>query len=213
MRKAKLEGLVTALNPYPKDSEMPGNKAWSESLLRDVLSSQPQPRPAARARLRRRSSWLISGFLGAAGLLGVQLLAGPVAAGVTITVQGGQYVVVVDDPLRDSEELTAAFAAHGLDVEVRTVPVRPSLVGSVIVIEDDGGLLLPLQQGPCATGDCPIGVRIPKDYRGSAKITFGRAAHGGESVQSMAKPPAGTGSPGLGSASGPSPAASTAPPT
>jgi hypothetical protein len=96
----------------------------------------------------------------------------------------GDIVATVTDPFAAERTLKAAFAARGLDVTVKLLPVSPSLVGTVVFTSDNGGAsaIQPLQNGRCVTGGgaCPIGVRIPATFAGKGYITLGRPARPGE---------------------------------
>ncbi|MFI0367794.1 hypothetical protein ACH35V_07930 [Actinomadura sp. 1N219] len=109
---------------------------------------------------------------------------------------GGDYIDVrVRDPLADPERYRAEFKARGLDVRLSLVPSSPSIVGTVVMEgtsegtgEDDVTAIT--AKGECETGgggdQCPVGVRIRTDYKGSAEIVFGRAARPGEQYDSTA---------------------------
>ena len=96
---------------------------------------------------------------------------------------GGYIDVIIRNPYADPRKYAAEFRAHGLDISLQLQPVSPSLVGEVV----DG-----MTAGPAITlittrrdcwerfGSCPVGVRVPLDYRGGASIIFGRAARPGE---------------------------------
>jgi hypothetical protein len=103
------------------------------------------------------------------------------------TTSAGSITVIVRDPLADPAAYRAEFAAHGLDITLQMRPVSPSLVGSVVYLDEPGTgpRLIPITaKGACSTpggGDvCPVGVKIPVGFRGPAEIDFGRAARPGE---------------------------------
>jgi hypothetical protein len=166
------------------------------------------PYPAASSRARRR--WLIGAPL-AAGLAAAVLLVtwlaspaqrvGPARTGpqavqaaqaLSFTTSGRYITVIVRNPLADPSRYRAEFAAHHLDITLTLVPASPSLVGTLVYSGQSGGAdITPITaQGKCYTGGggsaCPVGVRIPVDFRGQAQLAFGRAARPGERYESTA---------------------------
>jgi hypothetical protein len=160
-----------------------------------------------KARPRRR--WLI-GVPVAAGLAAAAVIAttvaapgdhvGPIpvgparaeAAALTFTRHGRYIDVIVRDPVADPRKYRAEFKAHHLNVSLRLVPVSPSLVGTLVY---SGGNQLNAVKvisavGRCWTGGggnvCPVGMRIPVNFRGSLDMVFGRAARTGERYDSTA---------------------------
>jgi hypothetical protein len=166
-----------------------------------------QPSPAAArprlARIRRR--WLIWAPL-AAGLAAAVLIVmsigspgqrvGPVVVGpapaqaqvLSFSKHGGYITVLVRNPLADPARYRAEFARYHLKVTLKLIPVSPSLVGTLIYL--DGNITPITARGRCHTGGggsaCPVGVRIPDDFRGRAHVVFGRAARPGEQYESTA---------------------------
>jgi hypothetical protein len=122
----------------------------------------------------------------------------PVQAQVLSFTRHGRYLdVVVTNPLAAPAAYRAEFAAHHLNITLNLVPVSPSLVGTLVymgVSQGAAGLSTITAQGRCWTGGggsaCPVGVRVPADFRGSATITFGRAARPGEQYESAGSPTA-----------------------
>ena len=91
-------------------------------------------------------------------------------------------------PRQDRFLCWLAFAAHGLDITLKLVPVSPSLVGSVVYMGTSEGAS-DIQVLHSATREAPggplsIGLRIPVDFQGQADIVLGRAARPGETYVS-----------------------------
>jgi hypothetical protein len=112
-----------------------------------------------RDRPRRRVASVVAAgaaaiILTLGALVGWSLIRpGAAAAGVEFTDQDGYIVAEVTDPTAASEQLRAAFAEHGLDIDLRLVPVSLSLVGTVVFVGDDGADgIETLQGGKCVTG-------------------------------------------------------------
>jgi hypothetical protein len=115
-----------------------------------------------------------------------------VAQALSFTTSGRYITVIVRNPLADPSRYRAEFAARHLDITLTLVPASPSLVGTLVYSGQSGGAnITPITaQGKCYTGGggsaCPVGVRIPADFRGQAQLVFGRAARPGERYESTA---------------------------
>jgi hypothetical protein len=182
----------------------PGTRAdlAGQIMSASRVAAVPSTAPPRRRPARRR--WLI-GIAAAAAAAVAALVAtslaspgqqiGPVSIGppraqaLSFTRQGGYLDVVVTNPLAAPATYRAEFAAHHLNMTLNLVPVSPSLVGTLVYMGDGGpGITTITSQGRCWTGGggsaCPVGVRIPLNFHGSASFTFGRAARPGEQYES-----------------------------
>ena len=103
----------------------------------------------------------------------------------------GYIIATVTDPFAAQSSLDAAFKAAGLNITVTLEPASPSLVGTVLSqsgpssgpqIEalDGGGTCVPGSGGSGNGANCPIGVKIPRDFTGQGSIELGRPAQPGE---------------------------------
>lgn len=94
------------------------------------------------------------------------------------------------DPLADPARYRQEFAAHGMNIDLRLVPVSPSIVGTVVMSEPKGDAIKMISApGKCRTGGggaCPVGLKIPLDYKAHSMEVFGRAARPGEHYSSSA---------------------------
>jgi hypothetical protein len=112
----------------------------------------------------------------------------PAAAAVEFRTSGDYIVAIIENPYAAAQQLDAAFAAYGLDITLKLVPVSPSMVGAVVYMGLPSGmggievLYSPSRKAP--GGPLPIGLRIPVDFKGHADIVLGRAARPGETYVS-----------------------------
>jgi hypothetical protein len=114
----------------------------------------------------------------------------PAKAALVFTRHGRYINVSVRNPLADAAKYRAEFKAHGLDIRLKLVPASPSIVGTVVYFGGSPAIKVITAQGKCFTGGggfaCPVGLRVPVNYRGSADLVFGRAARPGERYESTA---------------------------
>ncbi|MEW2358895.1 hypothetical protein [Spirillospora sp. NPDC029432] len=117
------------------------------------------------------------------------------ASALTIEREGDHIDVRVRDPLADPKRYEKELAAHGLKVELSLVPVSPSIVGTVVMMDTSEGtrerdITAITAKGECETGGggdaCPVGVRVSTAFKGEATVVFGRAARPGEQYNSTA---------------------------
>ncbi|MGP3960920.1 hypothetical protein ACTWPT_33430 [Nonomuraea sp. 3N208] len=163
----------------------------------DVTPAVPRPARAGKARLVVATA-LVTGAAAAAVVLGPGLLAGPdatVYANSAIELQrdGDQWLARIKDPYADHHRYTEAFAAVGLDVELRLVPSSPSGVGKLVgfgVAYSPGspgaGGSLDMAIDDCTGADCWMSLRVPADFAGRGEVQIGREARPGESYQNGA---------------------------
>ena len=161
--------------------------------------------PVSRARSTIRRRWLIgtpiavglAAALLVAALIGRPgdrvgpILVGPAKAEALVFTRHGHYIDVrVRNPVADPRRYRAEFRAHGLDITLKLVPASPSLVGTVVFFDGSSAIKVITAKGACRTGGggdiCPVGLRIPVDYRGAANLAFGRAARPGERYETTA---------------------------
>jgi hypothetical protein len=178
-------------------------------LAAEIMATPPPVgrlrRSRRRAPLRPARRMLLAGVpLAALGVLGAvaALLTGAIGRGsdanspaavqaLSFTTEHGYIQVIVRNPLADASWYDADFARHRMDISLTLVPVSPSLVGTVIMIDTMPGtsdFSTITAHGRCYNGGggeaCPVGLRIPLDFHGRALITFGRAARPGEQYES-----------------------------
>lgn len=173
--RALFEGIVST--PVADAPSGGGRRAKRADSVR------ARERPVARrvSLLAAAVCALAAGF----AVAGQMLLDAPTAAaGVEIARTNRFFVARVVDLNADPDAMRAAFRERGLDIELRLVPVSPSLVGEIVAMSDtaEGITGLPDPETGCPEEmRCgPIGLRIPLDFRGEADITLGREAEAGE---------------------------------
>lgn len=178
----------------------------------DPASDLPGRAGGGRGRRRRMRTRLLIGVPVAAALAIASLVAtsagapgqrvGPInvgpakaqAAVLSITRHGRYLYVIVKNPVADPKRYRAEFARYHLNVSLRLLPASPSIVGTLLAESESAGSgsqLKPITaRGKCFTGGggnvCPVGVRVPVNYRGVATLYFGRAARSGEQFASSA---------------------------
>jgi hypothetical protein len=161
---------------------------------RTELAEQIMATPTVRRR-RRRRLLLIGAPLAAAVAAAAVVAVLPRhqrqdvrLAALSFQTEGRYVVVTVKDPYADPERYAKEFAAHGMKIHLSLVPVSPSIVGTVVMMDGGEGIKTITAKGRCWTGGggyaCPVGVKIPVGYRESAGVVFGRAARPGEEYQS-----------------------------
>ena len=194
---AKLRGIgdqdLTSLSHSPA----------AQALFEEVVSVQHQetleerqvPKRARRGRGPRRRARLVwaaaaAAVVVAAGIFGVTaaLRDTPTAEAVSFSTSGSFIVAKIEDPYAAAQQLDAAFAAHGLDITLKLVPVSPSMVGAVVYMGTSDGAsdigILYSSSRKAPGGPLPIGLRIPADFKGQADIVLGRAARPDETYVS-----------------------------
>ncbi|WP_329244338.1 hypothetical protein OG417_47625 [Actinoallomurus sp. NBC_01490] len=192
------DDLISSLATTTDDevAGMVSTRTRSE-LAEHIMSTPVEPAPA-----RRRRRGLVIGVplaVAAVGTAAVVVAAttGPPAspgrpplraepAVLTFSTQGKYLVVKVKDPLADPARYRREFAAHGMNIRLTLVPASPSVAGTVVEADGGDGIQMISGKGKCFSGggSCPVGVRIPIGFHGSASITFGRAARPGEQYTS-----------------------------
>jgi len=114
------------------------------------------------------------------------------AAALSITRHGRYLYVIVRNPVADPKRYRAEFARYHLNIGLRLLPASPSIVGTLLAESESAGSGSQLKaitaRGRCFTGGggnvCPVGVRVPVNFRGQASLVFGRAARPGERYES-----------------------------
>ncbi|WP_067821849.1 hypothetical protein [Actinomadura kijaniata] len=168
-----------------------------EQALHALATGSVPARPAARPGWRRRMlvGIPVTVAVTAAAVVGVQAVrtdeSGTPRVGTARALafaQRGEFLEVrIVDPNADPEMYRKQFATHGLNVDLRVLPVSPSLVGTMLSYDEqtrtrprvtplDGG-------GGCGDLWCQPGVRVPTGLRDRVTLTFGRAARPGERYQ------------------------------
>ncbi|MCC5577998.1 hypothetical protein IMZ11_20435 [Microtetraspora sp. AC03309] len=188
MTDARLDRLVERIAPDPG----PGMTPLALDLLDEITSAAP----ATPARPRRWRSWFVrSGerrprLVAAAGALAALLAvtAGlgvtPASAALDIEREGDEYVVTVNDLFAEPAMYQRELRARGLSIELQVIPVSAGTVGQLLVLDGTrtgSGVTRMQAPGECARSfGCPIGLRIPVNYRKDVVVFLGRPARAGE---------------------------------
>jgi len=171
-----------------------------DSIVPRELHGRRSAGPMKRFAWMGAAAAIVAGLIVAVALWPAKTPTRPTATGVSprttvpelqlvaFTTRGDDIVARITDPLAAAEQLTAAFEAHGLNIHVQTVPVSPSLVGTIVYNDVDS--ISSLQAGTCLTGggtSCEVGLVIPADFTGEANVAVGRAAAPDETYGSSAQ--------------------------
>lgn len=164
----------------------PGLTAGARETMYKIMDEGPAP---VAFRRKRRSLLALPIAAGAfAAALTVPIAFGPASASaLEIKVEGGYYFIEVKDMFAKPEVYEKQLRDAGLDVKLRLLPATPSQVGSLVPVTRAGQPVKPDgieaidRPGECGKlGGCPIGMKVRKDFTGSAEITLGREARPGE---------------------------------
>jgi hypothetical protein len=140
-------------------------------------------------RHRRRLAWAAAAAAiviaaAAFGLTSALHDTAPAAAAVSFSRSDGYIVASVENPFAATAQLRAAFVAHGLDIDLKLIPVSPSVAGTVVFFDgpSEGPQIEPLHSStrPSPGGMATVGLRIPNNFKGHASIYLGRSARAGE---------------------------------
>ncbi|NUW41809.1 hypothetical protein [Nonomuraea rhodomycinica] len=178
----------------PEERDLPsGRHALRKAHLmaemtRPVTSPPQEPGSARPSRRRSRLAGrpAIAAAAAAVAAVAATVVTGQNAstaqAAVTCSKDHDYVVARIMDPLAGHERLRNDFRACGFDIDLKLVPVSPSVVGSIVMME--GGQKIDTVDDPsCRTASgaqCPIGLRIEAGFTGKATVVLGRAARSGE---------------------------------
>ncbi len=193
-----LDDRLARWNPVgPAEVQRPASTVEARELLQAVLS-QPAEKIAADQVSRRkpRLAAIVAAAAVSAAVVGglvpgmsashhqTQHKLTPDEQLVAFSIRHGTVTALITKPLAAASQLTAVLRAHGLDIAVQTVPVSPSLVGTIVYT--NAPIIRTLWKPSCSVTGCPVGLVFPAGYTGKATIAIGRPARPGEGYQSMA---------------------------
>lgn len=177
--------------------------ALADRLKADLAVSyrpaDPDRRAASSSACRSRPRWRSRDWSrpqpGRLASMSARSPVGPAraqAAAMTVTRHGRYLDIVVRNPVADPEKYRAEFARYHLSITLKLVPASPSVVGTLVAESLSAGsgsrLKVITAVGRCFTGGggsvCPVGIRVPVSYRGTAMLVFARAARPGEQYES-----------------------------
>ncbi|WP_187414745.1 hypothetical protein [Nonomuraea sp. PA05] len=164
----------------------------ARELMHQIMADTPAPEPA---RSRRRPGLRVAipaGALLAAGAVAATpwLLPASPAAALDIKQEGGYYVIEIKDLYANPKVYERELRSAGLDVTLRVIPATAAFEHMVFPTSPDNRHLTEIKSiyppGPCEKlGGCAIGMKIPKDFAGTADIAVHRKARPGEKYQSV----------------------------
>lgn len=178
---AGLAAQITATAPTPDRSTSSQAATWRRR--KRVLLAVPAAAAAAAAGITVSVLTTSSRPLPAAA-----------SKALSFTVAHGYITVIVKNPYADPSWYNADFKAHHLNITLRMIPVSPSMVGTVpytgassSATESEVTMIYArCAEAPSGGHQCPVGIRVPYDFRGQYDVDFGRAARPGEKYVSTA---------------------------
>ncbi|MFF3669763.1 hypothetical protein [Microtetraspora malaysiensis] len=165
----------------------PGLTAGARETMYKIMDEEPAP-----AAVRRRRRPLLALPI-AAGVLAAALAAPAVfspapASALSIKAEGGYYRIEITDMFAKPEVYEKQLRDAGLDIKLRLLPATPSLVASSPILATRtgspakvGGIEVIDRPGECGKPfGCPLGIKVRRDFTGSAEVVLGREARPGE---------------------------------
>ncbi|MFE3447306.1 hypothetical protein ACFXJ8_00105 [Nonomuraea sp. NPDC059194] len=160
--------------------------AGAQALLA-AITAEPVKRQSA---VRRRVAWgagalgLAASIVLATGLPFGEPTTRYANAAIAVSRYEGQITIEIKDPLARPEEFREAFAAIGLNAEVKQIPVVKEQVGALMGpgTPDTGhfeGWFSQEPIEPCAATTC-VKMSVPKNFPGRMIFGVGREARPGE---------------------------------
>ena len=185
-----IDVLVASL-PSVRDEDLHwlGREASAEALFEKITAHRVSRRGLFTRRVRRIAlAAAAASIVAVATLIGVEAFTAPAGAGIEFERRQGYLVAQVVDLRADPDAMRAKFREHGLDIDLKLVPVSPSLVGEIVASSESGP---GIQHLPDRARGCPeelrcgpIGLRIPNGWDGEAEIVLGREAQASETYVS-----------------------------
>lgn len=197
-----LNKVIAAIRPVPTGAfstlrETPGADELLLRILAMDVATPATDAPRQRPQLKRQFALAASiALLGMIVGVGSALILRPdkaLADPVSFGEKDGSITAVFTDPEATATQIDAAFQQRGFDINAVLVPASPSLVGTVGSVVEDAQAqqhaIKTLYSTQCWTEGggqhCPIGLLIPKDFAGQARIEVGRTAEPGEPYGSV----------------------------
>ena len=156
-------------------------------LLRQIVATPPEPRPASRMPRRVAMVAIAACLATLVAVIAPVSSEDPIGSALATEQRDGILYLRVKDAAADPEDMTRDLRAAGIDGEVVTIPVVPALVGKWIEAEYDSRRtpVMP-HNGP---GPEPIRnqvgkrvevLQIPADFSTWIRLKVGRVAEPGE---------------------------------
>ncbi|MFC7647357.1 hypothetical protein ACFQX6_47710 [Streptosporangium lutulentum] len=155
-----------------------------------IMDEEPGPEPLRRRRRPLLALPIAVGALAAAATVPFAF-APASASALDIKEEDGYYLIEVKDLLATPEVYDKQLRDAGLDVKLRLLPASPGLVGSLSSATraenpaKPDGIEVIDRSGDCEPFRCSIGIKVRKDFTGSAEIFLGREARPGEKYQAI----------------------------
>ncbi|WP_406674024.1 hypothetical protein WBK31_38870 [Nonomuraea sp. N2-4H] len=164
----------------------------ARDLMHQIIATSPAPAPAkSRKRLGLRVA-LPAGALLAAGAVAATAWVFPAqpASALSIKQEGGYYVIEIKDLYANPKVYEQELRRVGLDITLRVRPATAAYERLIRPVRPDYTYIKEIKSilppGPCHNqSGCAVGVKIPKDFSGTATIDVFRQAQPGEKYESI----------------------------
>ncbi|GAA2209783.1 hypothetical protein GCM10009850_052420 [Nonomuraea monospora] len=184
--------VVSRFAAPPVTSVSEGARELMHQIMADTPAPDPTPEPARSRRWRGLRVAIPAGALLAAGAVAATtwLLPASPAAALDIKQEGGYYVIEIKDLYANPKVYERELRKVGLDVTLRVIPATAAFERKVFPTSPDDQYVDEIESifppGPCdKLGGCATGVKIPKNFAGTADIAVSRKARPGEEYQSV----------------------------
>ncbi|MET7463446.1 hypothetical protein [Nonomuraea sp. NPDC005501] len=188
-----LDDVVERLAPAPVPAAP--LTPLAREMMNEIMDAEPAPAARPRRRWRPLVALPVAAALAAAAWIVPSALNSTPAAALDVKEEGGYFVIAVKDLYASPKVYEAQLKSLGLNVDLRVVPATPAFEGELSMDTPDWKPMTPFPyrdkimsidrpEGCVGVGrTCPIGLKIAKDFTGSAGVRLGRAARPGEQYE------------------------------
>ncbi|MDF5758986.1 hypothetical protein [Spongiactinospora sp. TRM90649] len=189
-----IDRMVADLARDPGPGMTPGARALLDEITA-TATPVAAPAPTRRLRLPRLVLPVVVALVTAL----VTFAGGPSPAqALEIERQGAFFTITVIDAYADPGQYQEQLSRAGIRLAIQLKAAPVSRVGQIVVPDArifratgvpsgaDGRITAIAAWPDCGRAGCPIGLRVPVDYRGGGVILLGRPARPGERYETLA---------------------------